>query len=158
MREEEYLNLLESEKMLIEHEINEYLKLLGKKYTLDSRIKNLEKVRTKQKYLKMKGRPHELFDVDDIIGFRISADTDEDLFSIEAFLEGTIFYTHNMVKFVDFYANPKETGYKAFNIFFISSHGVRFEIQMMTEDMKKWTNDTHLEHDIRKYGRIRGMK
>lgn len=155
MQEEEYLNLLESEKSLIEQELNNNLGLLGKNYTLESRIKDIEKVRIKQEYLKIKGRPHKLTDVDDIIGFRISAENDEDLFLIKAFLEGTFFCIYEMVKIVDFYANPKDTGYKAFNIFFVSPRGIRFEIQMMTNEMKRWTNETHQEHDRRKYGKIK---
>lgn len=153
MQEDDYFKFLESEKLLIEQEINNYLGLLGKKYVLDSRIKSPEKIRIKQEYLKRKGRPYNLTDIDDIIGFRISTETDNDLLLIEAFLEGTFFYTYQMVKFVDFYSKPKETGYKAFNIFFISHHGIHFEIQMMTERMRDWTNSTHIEHDIRKYRR-----
>lgn len=155
MLEDEYLALLENEKTLIEEEISKYLKIFGKKYVLDSRIKNPEKVRIKQEYLRIKGRPNKITDIDDIIGFRISAENDEDLLSIKAFLERTLFCEYEMVKCVDFYSKPKETGYKAYNIFFISTHGICFEIQMMTEDIRKWTNSTHKEHDIRKYGRIR---
>lgn len=153
MQEDDYFKFLEFEKLLIEQEINNYLGLLGIKYVLDSRIKSLEKIKIKQEYLKRKGRPCDLTDVYDIVGFRISTETEDDLLLIEAFLEGTIFYTYQMIKFVDFYFKPKDTGYKAFNIFFISHHGIHFEIQLMTENMKKWTNSTHLEHDIRKYGR-----
>ncbi len=156
--QEEYLYLLESEKSLIEQDLNTYLGLLGKSYILESRIKSPDKVKLKQDYLRSKGRPCEICDVDDIIGFRISTETDEDLFFIEAFLESTLFYTYPMVKFVDFYAHPKETGYKAFNIFFISHHGVRFEVQMMTKEMRMWTNKTHEEHDKMKYEKVRDAK
>lgn len=156
--QEEYLSLLEYEKLIIEQDINTYLGLLGKSYILESRIKSLDKVKLKQEYLKSKGRPCELYDIDDIIGFRISADTKEDLFLIEAFLESTFFYKYPMVKFVDFYAHPKETGYKAFNVFFMSHNGIRFEIQMMTKEMRIWTNKTHAEHDNRKYGKIISTK
>ena len=97
--EESILNLLHQE--------------YDKHFILESRIKSVDKIKLKYKLQIKKGLSGNANGlVPDIIGFRISVDSEDE---------------------VDF------------------SDEIPFEIQIMTEQMRDWTNKTHLEYDEEKY-------
>jgi len=62
-------------------------------------------------------------------------------------------YENILEAVTNFFNNPKSTGYKAFNCFY-DNWAFNTEIQMMTKEMRDWTNATHNEHNKRKYGDI----
>lgn len=148
---EEYLEELAFLEMKeIENELENILsKNYDKSYILDSRVKSLEKIHLKQQYREERSDPSNILDVPDIVGFRISVESEEDV--IRMF--GLINSHFEPVRVVDFFNYPKNTGYKAFNCFY-DNWGFKTEIQIMTKTMRDWTNATHDEHNERKYGDI----
>ncbi|MCM1052372.1 MAG: RelA/SpoT domain-containing protein [Ruminococcus sp.] len=148
---EEYLEELA---YLEAYEMQEILKSFldtkyDKDYILEFRIKSLDKIKLKQRLYAMRYGYFELLDVPDIIGFRIAIDTEEDVQLIASLID----YYFRPTRIVDFFEKPKETGYKAYNYFF-ENEEIGTEIQIMTKEMRDWTNSTHEEHDERKYGAV----
>ena len=78
-----------------------------------------------------------------------SVDSESDVYRIFALLND--YFEPSRV--IDFFNNPKSTGYKAFNCFY-DNWAFNTEIQIMTKEMRDWTNATHDEHNKRKYGEI----
>lgn len=147
---EEYLeNLFFLEIEEIKDTLINILNQSGISYQLEFRVKSLEKIRQKQLLFKERSKPCSLFDVPDILGFRISVDSESDVYRIFALLND--YFEPSRV--IDFFNNPKSTGYKAFNCFY-DNWAFNTEIQMMTKEMRDWTNATHDEHNKRKYGDI----
>lgn len=121
----------------------------GVPYQMEFRVKSLEKIHQKQLLFKERNQSCELFDVPDILGFRISVDTERDVYKVFALLNDYF----EPIRVVDFFNNPKSTGYQAFNCFY-DNWAFNTEIQIMTKEMRDWTNATHDEHNKRKYGEI----
>ena len=147
---EEYLEelaFLEMEE--IKDELIAFLNTLDISYELENRVKSLTKIHQKQELYSERSNPVDLFDIPDIIGFRISVNTEEDVVRIFSILNKYFV----PFRIIDFFNNPKFTGYKAFNCFY-DIWGFKTEIQIMTKDMRDWTNATHDEHNERKYGDI----
>lgn len=147
---EEYLEelaFLEMEE--IKFEIMNILSNYGKSYTLDCRVKTLEKIHQKQLLYQERNKPCTLDDIPDIIGFRIAVETQEEVIRIYTLIN-SIFEPKRVV---DFFNYPKSTGYKAFNCFY-GNWAFGTEIQIMTKEMRDWTNATHEEHNKLKYGDI----
>ena len=143
----EELAFLEMEEIKIE--IMNILSQYDKPYILDMRVKSLDKIHQKQALYSERNKPSSLDDIPDIIGFRIAVDSEEEVIRIYNLIN-SIF---SPVRVIDFFNCPKDTGYKAFNCFY-DRWGLNTEIQIMTKDMRDWTNTTHEEHNQRKYGDI----
>ena len=113
----------------------------NKPYELDCRVKTPEKLREKQKLMNYSS----IIACKDIIGFRISVDSEDEVLELSRLVESL---GPNSV--VDYFNKPRETGFKAFLYYF--ELDINTEIQIMTKEMKEWTNKTHDEHNKRKYG------
>lgn len=120
----------------------------AKPFLLEYRIKSLESLKRKQELWKRKyGNIPSVDSLPDIIGYRISIDNEEDcevLFDI-------INQSLNPQGLIDYYHNPKESGFKAF-LCYLQNNDVNSEIQIMSSKMRDWTNETHDEHETTKYG------
>lgn len=149
MNEEEKLQLLATEQMeILEPQIIDFLyRYYGKPYVLDRRIKSTSKLKLKQKlFSDQKGYPVALEDLPDIIGFRISVESEAEVEEISELIKQIM----RPNKVIDYFNNPKDTWFKAY-LYYFENLEVNTEIQIMTEKMKEWTNLTHDEHNIRKY-------
>ena len=130
--------------MSIRFFLNRYYR---KPYMLESRIKSKESMLLKRDYLeKNSGHPVELTDLPDIIGFRISVDDDDSVLQLSERIK--IILCPDRV--IDYYSNPKDSGFKAISCYF-TDIGINMELQIMTKQMRNWTNETHEEYKIRKY-------
>lgn len=67
-----FLEMKELEEML-KMFLNKYF---AKPYELECRVKSMAKIKQKQQLYSSRGKNYDLFDVLDIIGFRISVDTE----------------------------------------------------------------------------------
>lgn len=143
----EELAFLEMEEIKVE--IMSILSQYDKPYILDSRVKSLNKIHQKQTLYQERNEPSTLEDIPDIIGFRIAVDSEEEIIRIYDLIN-SIF---SPVRVIDFFNYPKATGYKAFNCFY-DIWGLNTEIQIMTKEMRDWTNATHDEYNQIKYGDI----
>lgn len=159
MTEEEFMQLVLKMQKEIEYEIIKFLKIYYlKPYTLESRIKTPEKIKMKQEYLRNKNSSRDnyhtpdliIYDVPDLIGFRISADSEED---VKELIELFANIWARPLSTYDFFNNPKPTGFKAVLSQYVANK-VPYEIQIMTTSMKNWTNETHEEHNKRKYEEV----
>lgn len=123
----EELAFLESEEQRVI--LKELLDLkYGQDYILECRIKSMEKIKLKQELYRERYGDFSLFDVPDIIGFRISVDTEEDVGKVMSL----ILNSYRPTRIIDFFNNPKSTGYKAYNVFF-ENLIINTEIQVMTK-------------------------
>ena len=147
--EDEELQLLAEEQMnRLRTEIQKYLnKFYDKTYILDSRVKSPDKLKMKQTLISSKkGYPIKLNDLPDIIGLRISVETEQDVEKMSELIKGL-----SPSKVMDYFNTPRENGFKAF-LYYFENIGINVEIQIMTVQMMEWTNATHKEHDTKKYG------
>lgn len=131
----------------IEKIIKEHLSNYDKTYLLESRVKSPYKIRLKQGWLKNLGKPYEFSDINDIIGFRICVENEQEVENITKYFSDNF----NEIDRVDYFNNPKQNGFKAYLLYF-SEDKIEFEIQFMTLEMLDFTNLTHDEHDELKYG------
>lgn len=119
----------------------------GKPYTLDKRVKSTDKLKLKQGLLSNKrGYLVPIEELPDIVGFRISVENDKDVEIVSEIIK----YFMLPDRVVDFFNKPKDTGFKAY-LYYFKNFEVNTEIQIMTKKMKEWTNETHDEHNKRKY-------
>lgn len=119
----------------------------GRPYTLDRRVKSVDKLKLKQRlFSNIKGYQVSLEELPDIIGFKISVENEEDVEIVSKIIEELMFPT----RVIDYFNKPKDTGFKAY-LYYFDNFEVNTEIQIMTEKMKEWTNATHEEHNNRKY-------
>lgn len=138
---------------------NEIEKCYSGPYELEYRIKSEEGIIRKQKkFFDSYGGNIEEFP--DILGFRISLPREEDCTQIASVLDKLS--PHHLL---DFFNQPKPTGFKAYLYYFLFSVNtdvsvmtpevqvMTAEVQVMTFNMRDWTNETHYEHEIRKYGK-----
>ena len=116
-----------------------------KDYELESRIKGVDGLKRKQTQFPEK-YGFNVEAIPDILGFRVSVPSEEDCLVISEIIYGLAPYN-----VLDFFNNPKESGFKAF-LYQLTSSSVNVEIQIMTYKMRDWTNATHEEHEQRKYG------
>ena len=118
-----------------------------KPFILDCRIKSKEKLILKQKLLQKKyNRNIDIYSLADIIGIRISVDTEKDVLEV-----GDLIYkTYNPDWSKDYIKEPSVLGFKALSYYF-EHFGINTEIQVMTKEMMRWTNNTHKEYDEEKY-------
>lgn len=147
---EEYLEelaFLEMEE--IKEVLNNLLSNCGFSYELECRVKSLDKIHQKQTLYEERNKPSTLNDIPDIIGFRISIESEEEVIRIFSLINSHF----KPIRVVDFFNYPKVTGYKAFNCFY-DNWTFKTEIQIMTKEMRDWTNATHEEHNKRKYGDV----
>lgn len=86
--------------------------------------------------------------VNDQVGIRISVDEEDDVLALIKLFDECCEFDD----IVDYFDTPKESGFKAF-IYYLRIDGINIEIQLMTNKMRDWTNDTHDEYDIKTYGR-----
>ncbi|MCH5167168.1 MAG: hypothetical protein J1F35_04660 [Erysipelotrichales bacterium] len=140
---------------LAQEEVEEFKPILtefldknyGKPYTLEYRIKSPEKIRLKQElFSKMKGIDFPLWALPDIIGYRIGVESEEEV----EVLNQLIKMEYEPIRIMDYFNNPKESGFRAYLQQFDNAR-VNTEIQIMTFDMIKWTNATHQDYDDKKY-------
>lgn len=152
MTEEELIIKAELLKDVIEKEIIRILELSYKKpYNLDSRIKSLDKIEKKIEFRKNNNVPYSICDIGDVVGFRISVESEEDVvFLQELFLN---IWVEEPSCLFDFFNEPKSNGFKAFILQFKQGE-IPYEIQFMTNEMREWVNLTHEEHDNLKYGKM----
>lgn len=123
----------------------------NKSFVIDSRIKSHESLERKKKLWKNKfGRDFSISAFPDVIGYRISVETEEECREIAKILNETI----PPQGIIDYYKYPKETGFRAY-LYHYTGYGINSEIQIMTFKMKEWTNSTHKEHEERKYGHLK---
>lgn len=134
IKEEDLTKLFSLEIEEIKDVLINILNRSGIPYQLEFRVKSLEKIRQKQLLFKERSKPCSLFDVPDILGFRISVDSEIDVYRIFSLLND--YFEPSRV--IDFFNNPKSTGYKAFNCFY-DNWAFNTEIQMMTKEMRDWT-------------------
>ncbi len=155
---ESLLNAANLMKMNLEEAI---LKLLyqnyGKPFLLESRIKSVDKIKLKQKLQIKKGYVGSINClVPDIIGFRISVDCEQDIEDVKKiFSQNWNDFGERICMVFDYIKNPKSSGFKAITLQYrvVSdfSREIPYEIQIMTKQMRDWTNKTHLEYDKKKY-------
>lgn len=144
----EYLNIVLSEKERIKEILLDFLyRQFGKHFTLEERIKSIDKIKMKQQLI----GNDDIHAIGDIIGFRISVDSDGDVLKLISIFNKWI-DKERMI--FDYFNRPKETGFKAYLIQFRNNF-IPYEIQIMTKKMRDWTNKTHAEHDKRKYNNLR---
>lgn len=108
MNEEEKLQLLATEQMeILEPQIIDFLyRYYGKPYVLDRRIKSTSKLKLKQKlFSDQKGYPVALEDLPDIIGFRISVESEAEVEEISELIKQIM----RPNKVIDYFNNPKDT-------------------------------------------------
>lgn len=124
-------------------------------YELEYRNKELAKLKRKIEYRKGKGFKNEnILNIPDIIGFRIVVESEEDVLKIRDILNNTRYD-----RIIDNFNFPKESGFRDF-AYYYACFGFNTEIQIMTKSMRDWTNATHEEYEMRKYGdlvRSRGL-
>ncbi len=126
-------------------------------YILECRLKSKEKIHIKQQFLIQKYPDSEEFlkdisNMPDIVGFRISVDSLEDVKEIAKVLSSNA----DFYKELNYYEKPKESGFRAIVLQFWSDvSGFRYEIQLMTKEMRMWVNHTHRDYDEEKYGVIK---
>lgn len=147
--EDEKLQLLaEAQMNRLTKEIKNFLNTYyDKPYILDSRVKSLDKLRLKQSLMSQKlGYAVELTDLPDIIGLRISVENEQDVEEMSELIKILL-----PDKVMDYFNKPKENGFKAY-LYYFEKVELNVEIQIMTMRMREWTNVTHEEHDIQKYG------
>lgn len=148
--QEEFLQItaeeqMERKRIQLESFLNTYYK---KPYVLECRVKSIEKLRMKQELLsKKRGYQVDLAKLPDIIGFRISVDEESDVEELSALVQDIL----NPSRLIDYFNTPRTTGFKAY-LYYFEDIGINTEIQIMTIKMKDWTNITHDEHNMRKYG------
>jgi len=119
----------------------------GKPYTLDKRIKSVDKIRMKQRFLsEKKGYLVPLKEISDIVGLRISVESEKDVEIVSKIIKEEALPR----KIIDYFNKPKDTGFKAY-LYYFENFEVSTEVQIMTEKMKEWTNATHDEYNHRKY-------
>lgn len=119
-------------------------------FVIDSRIKSHESIEGKKKLLKNKfGKDFTMSELPDVIGYRISVETEEECKEIAKILNEII----PPQGIVDYFKYPKDTGFRAY-LYYYTGYGINSEIQIMTFKMKDWTNSTHKEHEERKYGHL----
>lgn len=148
--EEEELQRLAGELMnILKEEIKNFLdKYYDRPYILDSRVKNLDKLKMKQAlFSSEEGYQIKLSALPDIVGFRISVETEKNVEDLSELIKNRLLPNG----IIDYFNKPKENGFKAF-LFHFEDFGINTEIQIMTIRMMEWTNSTHEEHDYRKYG------
>lgn len=144
-RELEELATLEMEE--IKELLTNFLSLhYGLPYELDSRVKSLEKLKRKQRLHENRGIEEEITDIKDIIGLRIAVDEENEVIRLKDLMEHFMEYT----SLKDQFTTPRYTGFKAYSYYY-TCFGFNTEIQIMTKNMRDWTNATHKEHDERKY-------
>lgn len=119
-----------------------------KTYVLDCRVKTLDKLKLKQNlFITQKGYFVELTDLPDIIGFRISVETEKEVEELSNLISNKL----QPSRVIDYFNKPRETGFKAY-LYYFENIEINTEIQIMTVPMMEWTNATHEEHNERKYG------
>lgn len=119
----------------------------GKPYTLDKRVKSIDKLKLKQRLFSNKrGYLVPLEELPDIVGFRISVESEEDVEIVSGIVKNLMLPN----RVIDYFNKPKDTGFKAY-LYYFDKYEINTEIQIMTERMKEWTNATHDEHNNRKY-------
>lgn len=139
-----YSKLLKRSSFVIQEVVTNIVKILeGNSYSIRHRVKSEDNIVRKQR-LKNHKSP---YDVEDIVGIRILVNDEQSCHNIrELLLNHYIPY-----KVSDYFKNPKDTGFKAYLIK-VNFMNVNVEIQVMTFEMEKLTERTHLEHEKRKYG------
>ena len=149
IREEDLFLIAEEEVKLFEPQLRDLIAInYNKPFTLEYRIKSLEKLQRKQiLWQQNKGFLPSISQLPDIIAYRISVDDEEDCKIISSIISQ--FLRPQRLK--DYFHIPKETGFKAF-LYFFDNRRINTEIQIMSTKMRDWTNATHEEHDSLKYG------
>ncbi len=132
----------------IQSELEDFFKKqYRKEFVLDSRIKTPEKMLKKIELRRKNGREeYSPFDIPDIIGFRVSVDSEDEVIEVSKLIEQEL----DPIRKVDYLNNPKESGFKA-NLYYFLYGPTTVEIQVMTKEMKLWTNQTHDEYNKRTY-------
>ena len=135
---------LESFKAMLEN----YLKMCYKKeFSLDYRIKSVEKMMKKiQLRRNQYGQAYGAQNLPDIIGFRLSVNTEDEVIELSNLIEREL----NPTRKVDHFITPTDSGFKA-NLYYFSLNGINIEIQVMTKEMELWTNQIHDEYNYKKY-------
>ena len=119
----------------------------GKQFLLEYRIKSLESLKRKQELWQRKyGTIPNIDSLPDIVGYRISVDDENDC----EVLSDIISQSLSPKRLIDYYHQPRETGFKAF-LYYLQNTSVNSEVQIMSSKMKDWTNETHDEHVRTKY-------
>ena len=125
-------------------------KYYHKPFVLESRIKDINKLRMQQElYSKRYGYNVSLDELPDIVGFRISVENDSEVIFLGSIIKN--FLEPN--RFVDYFSNPKESGFKAL-IYYFKENNINVEIQVMTIEKMYFTNATQKKHDEIKYAKI----
>lgn len=129
--------------------LENYLKMYYKKeFSLDYRIKSVEKMMKKiQLRRKQYGQAYGAQNLPDIIGFRVSVNTEDEVIELSNLIEIGL----NPIRKVDHFVTPTNSGFKA-NLYYFNLNGINIEIQVMTKEMELWANQTHDEYNSRKYG------
>lgn len=128
-------------------ELEDFLnKYYRKDYSLDFRVKTADKMMKKLAYRRLEGRVIEPYELPDIIGFRVAVASEVDVIELSNLIEECL----KPLRKVDHFSIPTTSGFKA-NLYYFSSNLINVEIQVMTQKMKLWVNETHDEYDRRKY-------
>ena len=135
---------LESFQAMLDNYLKTYYK---KEFSLDSRIKSVEKMMKKiQLRREQYGQIYGPQNLPDVIGLRVSVDTEDEVIEVSNLIEKGL----NPTRKVDRFVTPTISGFKA-NLYYFSLNGVNIEIQVMTKQMELWTNQTHDEYNSKKY-------
>jgi len=120
----------------------------GKPFLLEYRIKSLESLKRKQKLWKREyGNIPNIDSLPDIVGYRISVDDETDC----EVLSDIISQSLSPQSSIDYFHQPRETGFKAF-LYYLQNTKVNSEVQIMSSKMRDWADETHDEHERTKYG------
>lgn len=137
---------LENFRVILEKFLTVYYK---KEFSLDYRIKSVEKMMKKiQLRRNQYGQAYGAQNLPDIIGFRLSVNTEDEVIELSNLIEREL----NPTRKVDHFITPTDSGFKA-NLYYFNLNGVNIEIQVMTKEMELWTNKTHDEYNSRTYGK-----
>lgn len=134
-QDDENLQLLAEQWMnTLEMQIINFLdKYYGKPYILEKRVKSIDKLRLKQKLFSDKvGYSVSLEDLPDIVGFRISVESEKDVEIMSEIIKNLMLPN----RVIDYFNKPKDTGFKAY-LYYFNNYEVNTEIQIMTERMKE---------------------
>ena len=151
INEEDLFVLAEEEMKTFEPQLRELISNnYNKPFTLEHRIKSLENLQRKQLLWKQrKGYLPRISQLPDIIGYRIAVDDEADCELIANIISSFL----KPQGLIDYFHIPRETGFKAF-LYYLENGKINTEIQVMSTQMKDWTNATHEEHENLKYASV----
>lgn len=155
----EYLKLYFKAKKEIksfEQKFQAYIKRIYKdEFLLEHRIKSLKSIKRKQSFAEHNGSKLNLSQIPDLVGYRISVhnESDRNYLANLLFFDGKSWDKRLEPDYViNYFDPPRESGFNAI-LYRYENFAVNTEVQIMTFEMRKWTNETHGEYE-KKYDNL----